>query len=393
MKGYRTFLFIFVVLFALYIVAEINRPTPVDWSISLSKKDKKPYGGFVLYAQLRSLFPGASIAAYRKTPYHQLNNFNGSHTAYLLLGNSIQPSKTDLAEYKNYVQKGNYIFLSAMVLGQVIPDSFKLTVNRKIALLPQDSTSINFVNDRLKTATNYTFKKFTIDEYFSKFDTANSIVLGTNNSRQANFIKIPFGKGAFFIHAAPLCFSNYFMLHNNNAAYTATALSFLPANLSHIYWDEFYKLGPEGEGSPLRFFLSNLYLRWALRLAVIGMIVFVLFEMKRRQRIIPVILPLRNTTLDFVKTVSTVYFNQKDNAGIAHKKMNYLMEFIRNKYHLQTHLLDDDFISRLSGKSGVSKDEITKLIYLLNQTTKGSMSDAGLLQLNQYIDQFYKQVQ
>ena len=38
--------------------------------------------------------------------------------------------------------------------------------------------------------------------------------------------------------------------------------------------------------------------------------------MKRKQRIIPVIEPLKNSTVDFVHTVASVYFNAKDNWNI-----------------------------------------------------------------------------
>ncbi|MEJ7677787.1 MAG: hypothetical protein WKG06_07955 [Segetibacter sp.] len=63
-----------------------------------------------------------------------------------------------------------------------------------------------------------------------------------------------------------------------------------------------------------------------------GLLLYVLFEMKRRQRIIPVITPLKNSTLDFVKTVASVYYNEKDNNGIADKKVNYFLEFVRSRF-------------------------------------------------------------
>jgi hypothetical protein len=56
-----------------------------------------------------------------------------------------------------------------------------------------------------------------------------------------------------------------------------------------------------GASTPLRFFLTNDFLRWALRLSVFGLILYILFEMKRRQRVIPVITPLRNSTVRFCK--------------------------------------------------------------------------------------------
>src|SRR5579871_5141807 len=88
----------------------------------------------------------------------------------------------------------------------------------------------------------------------------------------------------------------------------------------------------------------NRYLKWAYRIALITVIIFVFFEIKRRQRIIPVIEPLRNSTLDFVRTVGGVYFHQHNNKNIAEKKIQYFFEFIRSHFYLSTVYLDDEFI-------------------------------------------------
>jgi hypothetical protein len=123
------------------------------------------------------------------------------------------------------------------------------------------------------------------------------------------------------------------------------------------------------------------------------MLVYVFFEIKRRQRIIPVITPLRNSTLDFIKTVATVYLQQKDNNSIALKKIAYFLEFIRSRYFLPTTIVDENFIEQLSRKSGVQKDEVNKLFDMVADVQLSPrVSDNQLLMLNHNIDQFYKQV-
>ncbi|MDB5191400.1 MAG: hypothetical protein JWQ96_963 [Segetibacter sp.] len=393
MKGYRTFIIVFLVVFVVYVIAELNKPKPVNWSVTLSKNDKNPFGSYILYDRLKDLFPSTSINSYRLPIYDQLNDYEGNQTGYIILSADFRPTPTDYEELQNYVSQGNYLFVSASNFASAFLDSLKLEVRNRVSLLPTDSTSINFVNPLLKAPKDYTFQKLTIDEYFSSFDTTKTIVLGVNNFNEANFVKVPHGDGAFLVHASPLCFSNYFMLKENNEKYTATAISYLPANLSTIYWDEYYKLGKGAADTPLRFLLSNEYLTWALRLSLMGMLIFVFFEMKRKQRIIPVITPLRNSTLDFIKTVASVYFNEKDNTGVANKKIAYFFEFVRNKYFLQTNEINDLFIEQLSRKSGVAKDEVSQLINFIQEVRVNyRISDKGLLLLNQEIDDFYKQV-
>lgn len=392
MKGYRIFLLIFALLFTVYIVAEINRPPAIDWTVTLSKEDKNPYGSYVLFEQLPQLFPNTTVQSLRKPVYDQINNSTDSTTAYIIVAPAFEPTTTDIEEMIAYVGKGNDIFIAASQLGKAFMDTLGVDINPGYSFLSADSTSINLSNPSLKAAQNYRFRKNTIDEFFSTVDTTYATVLGVNQNGKPNFIMLGFGKGHFYVHAAPICFSNYFMLFQNNQEYLSKAFSYIPQHVTALYWDEYYKLGPTGPGTPLRFFLTKAHLKWAFWLSLIGMIVFVLFEMKRKQRIIPIIEPLRNTTLDFVKTVSGVYFNQRDNGSIAAKKVQYWLEFIRQRFYISTTALDDDFVQAVSRKSGVSQKEITTIIAYIQQLQQTKqVNDRMLIALNNSIDSFYQQ--
>ena len=390
MKGYKRFISAFVLVLALYVAAEMNRPKPVNWAVNLSKDEKSPYGSYILYQQLKDIFPHAVINAYRQPVYNQINNFTASNTAYLLVEPALEISKDDLNELLNYVVAGNYVFIAAGNFSKALMDTLNFNTARRFDIARKDSATINFTNPALRADTNYGFTAMTLDAYFNKADTMHSIALGDNQRKDINFIKIPYGEGAFFIHAAPLCFSNYFMLTRSNAAYTAKALSYLPGNIKQVYWDEYYKRGPEGSDNPFRFLLANAWLRWAFRISVFTILLFILFEMKRKQRVIPVIEPPRNSTLDFVQTVGSVYFNQHDNKNIALKKINYFMEFVRSGFYLSTSQFNDAFIQALAKKSGVSENEtrqLVNLIYEINESPQ--ITDQALIQLSNQIDSFY----
>jgi hypothetical protein len=393
MKGYRKFIFAFALILAVYIVAEMNRPKPFNWDVTLSKDDKDPYGGFILYQQLKDLFPKAAINTYRLPVYNQVNNFNSVNTVYFLIDPVLQLSANDISELLNYVVTGNYVFISAENFGSALMDTLNFKTMRTFDLMHNDSSAPDFKNPALKTGSRITFKKMTIDGYISEFDTARSVVLGNNRRNDVNFIKMPYGEGAIFIHAAPVCFSNYFMVTAENAEYTAKALSYLPKNVTGIFWDEYYKLGPSGSRNPLRFLLNDPFLRWAFRIGVFAMVMFVLFEMKRRQRIIPVITPLKNSTLEFVETVGTVYFNQRDNKNIALKKISYFFEYIRSAFYLPTAQLNDEWKSSVANKSGLPEHEVQEIIGIIETVqTSDSISDETLLLLNKKIDSFYEKV-
>lgn len=390
MKGYKRYYFILFIFLILYFVAQYYKPREVDWRISLSAKDKIPYGSFIVYDQLKTIYPQAEIKSVRVPVYNVVNNSADSNTAYLLVDGELQTTKTDEAELLNYVSRGNYVFLAAAEFSKTFKDTLSFEISDFFIPYEKDSAAINFVNPLLKQDSNYRFYKNRIDGVFSKIDTANTLVLGINQQGDANFIKRPFGNGAFFIHCAPLCFTNYFALYKNNAQYIANALSYIPAGVSKLYWDEYYKLGPTGATTPLRFFLNNTFLKWALWLSIGGMYLFVLFEMKRRQRIIAVAEPLKNTSLEFVEIVGSVYFNQKDNLNIALKKISFFKEFLRSRFYLSTLKWDEEFISTLVKKTGIAEREICELIKLVNRVQNSTyVIDEDLLLLNETIDNFY----
>ncbi|HRH48988.1 MAG TPA: hypothetical protein PLP23_09560 [Panacibacter sp.] len=392
MKGNKTFIIIFSVLLVLYVIAQLYEPKKFDWTLSLRNNDNNPFGAVIPYTELKQLFPGVNIQSHRIPAYNVLHDKDETSSAYILLEPEFNPDKADLEELLGYVKTGNTVFLSAFDFDKKFLDTLGLKMKEHISLLDKDSTTINFVNPALKAPENYTFKNSTIDGYFDsikKFD--SSVVLGVNQNNKPNFVKVQFGKGEFLIHAAPICFSNYFMLYNNNSEYTAKALSYISPAITTLHWDEYYKSGREGASTPLRFFLSNTFLKWALWLTVAALLIYVFFEMKRRQRIIPVIEPLRNTTLDFVETVSSVYYSQHDNSSIAKKKSQFWFDHIRQRYYLSTNNTDDSFVQQLQRKSGVPAELIRTIISNIQRAEiQPKVTDDLLLALSSSIDEFYK---
>ena len=392
MKGSRKFILFFIVIFTLYVIAEVNRPKPLDWTLTAAKADKNPFGGYVLFNRLKDIFSASQVKVASDPIYNLLNDQEVDSSAYVIITPTFKPSKNDLDELRQFIHRGNAAFISAINFDKLVLKSFRAKTGTRFSLTGNDSTSVKLVNPSLKTPNQYTFLKNTINEYFTQVDTAFATILGVNDKGQPNFIKLSYGKGALYLHAAPLCFSNYFLLFRNNHQYSSAALSYLPVSTRTVFWDEYYKPGGQIKQTPLYFILTNPFLLWALRLTMAGLLIYVLFAMKRRQRIIPVVEPLRNSSLDFVQTVSNVYFNQKDNAGIADKKISYFFEFIRHRFFLHTTEMDVQFVETLSRKSGVTKNEIEEIVRLINTIQNHEVTDARLLSLDQSMDNFYKQV-
>ena len=89
-----------------------------------------------------------------------------------------------------------------------------------------------------KTDFLYPGKRF--ESHLYKYDTAITNILGTNKDEFKNFIHLKTGKGNIFLHMAPVAFTNYFLLHKDNAGYYDEALSVIPKDVIDVTWDEYY---------------------------------------------------------------------------------------------------------------------------------------------------------
>jgi len=388
MKGYKKFLTVFCILLLLYVIAEMNRPKELDWTITLSLKDKNPYGGLVLYELLPSLFPEASVISTREPLYNTLEDRDSGRSAYLLIDPEIEISQEEQKAMMNYVAEGNYIFLTTLNASRILTDSLRFSLQQQ--MYSRDSSSLRLINPAFRPGNYFPTGPMTADTYFKKLDTARSTVLGENKDGRINYISMSVGSGKIFIHALPLCFSNAFLLKENNAEYVSNVLSYLPKDLETVYWDEYYKQGREGSTNPLRFILGNEWLKWFFRISLLAMLTLLLFESKRRQRIIPIVKPLRNATLDFVQTVGNVYYHHRNNKNLALKKISHFTEFVRTRFYLPANPMNEDFVTAFSAKSGIGEAEVNRLVELINYIQETYVvDDKTLLQLNREIDFYY----
>ena len=95
--------------------------------------------------------------------------------------------------------------------------------------------------------------------------------------------------------------------------------------------------------------------------------IFMLFSAKRKQRVVPIIPPVNNTTVDFTKTIGNLYLQEGDHHTIIGKKIIYFLEKIRTDYLLDTFDLDETFVNRLHQKTGKDKADIEHVIQLIKK--------------------------
>ncbi|MCZ4223806.1 DUF4350 domain-containing protein [Pedobacter rhodius] len=386
-KGYKIYFAIGIILILIYLIAQYNKPTPTDWSPTYAKKDKIPYGTFIFYNRIKDILPKATIRTSNSAIYNTIKDKGYSNSTYVIIAPQIKIEKADLEQLKKYITAGNDVFIASYDLGDFAEKALKLNISTSFS---QNGSSLNFTNPKLKTVVNYGFEKGIGNQYFSKMDTAKAIVLGIDANSKPNYIKYNYGKGSLYLIAGPGFYSNFNLLDKYGAEYAAKTLSYFQDTKTLIY-DEYFTIPKTGETDLLRVFFKHPELKYAYYLCIFSLLLFVFFDIKRRQRIIPIADPYTNTSVEFAHVVGSIYYHKRNNLDIAQKTINYLLEHLRSKYYLKTNDIQIDFAETLQLKTGINETLAKTLTrYFIQIPALNDFSDADLIGLNNIIEQFYK---
>ena len=367
-------------------------PEPVDWTLYFNKDKKSPYGCYVLFDILENYFPEQTIETNSRS-FYQSFDVMPEKTNLVLITPELFMDDLDLKKLLRFVKRGNSILVSSSQFSNNFLDTLKLSIELAKTpppkLLADNPVMLNYENSKIKRDTGFVYSKNIFNSYFSSFDTAKSTILGSNWNDEPNFIKIAYGSGTFLIHTQPLTFTNYHLLYSNHY-YPSYALSYLPVRPT--IWDEYYKPYKPQTASPLHVILSNKGLKLAYIVLVASLLMYILFMSKRRQRIIPVIKPPENTSLEFLTTISNLHQYQANYKDIATKKFRYLLDFIESRYYLKPGKNTNEYIHKLALKSGIDKKKIEKLFELNNHLQSQPAINKELLSsFNNKVENFYEE--
>ena len=389
----------FVGAIIVVILSEVFTPKPIDWTKTYGKSDKNPYGNYVLFNQLADIFGDEQINVNKITAYEatEQEEWEGYKTV-IYINEEFNPSELELEALSNWVANGNTAFVAATDFQGAFADTFNIETSRRYfqyqlnedneieGELNLENVGMNFVHPNLKKDQAYFYKRGTTSNYFMENRMEEYTLLGEDEELNAHYIRIAHGAGHFYLHSNPLVFTNYNML-NNNGKYISSAFSYLPKG--PVIWDEYYKSGRGGATTPLRYILSQSPLRWAWFLALGTLIFFVLFNIKRKQRIIPIVTPPSNTTLEFVETIGKLYYQNKDHKDLVVKKIRYFKEYIRQHFFLTMQHWDTHELAALSAKSGLTQEQVSVIgKFILSLKGKQVITEQELLTLSKKIDMF-----
>ncbi|MCE7993946.1 MAG: DUF4350 domain-containing protein [Roseivirga sp.] len=389
MKGDRKYYIMIIGVFLILFLASYFREEPTNYNHTFSHLDKNPYGGYVLKQLMPDLFGDKKVENLNRTLYEIQDQLTPDKNL-LVIADRMNMGGEDVEVLLEAVDAG----MNAMIITQgaySLTDTlgFSTSTNEFNYLLNanQDSSMVTFINDRLPEG-DFKYKRDAISYYFDDLDSLEYGTIATNLTDRPVAMKVSYGKGNFYFCTTPLAFTNEYLFFENNHEYASTILSFLPRR--DMIWSEYYQLGRMEVATPLRVVLTSPSLKLAYLVTIVALILFMVFEAKRKQRIIPIVKPLANTTLQFIGTIANLYLRKKDHWDIAQKRIQYFQEYIHNRYFMSFKKFDHAFFEKLAAKSGNDVIEVKKLFDLIQQIKeKQTVNESELKSLSDKIEAFY----
>jgi len=393
--------------FSMCLLACNNKKKQLNERQTLWRKDKIPYGTRYAFDNLHSIFPKAEIIVDKAAPVDKglfpesdkklqaALEANKGNSARIIICNAIYPTDEEVLAMLGYVWEGNQLFLSAHQFDKLLLDSMKLEVESSYE---SDEPTYSIRNpDDFDSSLHFTYPGKGAASYFSKLDTNYTTILGYNKEGKANFIKVNYTNGgAIYFHLEPLAFSNFFLLYKKNKRYYELALSQIPERVKLVNWNDYFRDNHEGESistirKSFQWVMSQPALAWSMWILLILFALIYLLGTKRRQRIIPVMPALKNSSLDFVKTIGQLYYQKRDHRNLAIKISTHFLDHIRTRYNIPTSHLNEQFVEKLAFKTGVEKTQVEAIVTAIHRmNTANNVSEMELLQFNHLIENFYK---
>lgn len=383
-KTFRIYAVIFIVVMVILALLEVNKKETTDWRKNFDVNQKSPFGLFVFDNEAKDLFKN-NLKKINQAPYEYYNQHQKETHNIVIIETDI-----DTESWKK-------------VMDQVSNGSDAMLV---ISRMPKEvSDSIGFYDSEISfeeenvlklTDTKYKNDFIQLDKFPSgrgfSFIKPGVEVLGKTvekkNTDQANFIRIKFGKGNFYVHSEPLFLTNYYLLKPGNVKYAQDIFSYLPDR--ETVW--FVENNTKASRFFMRFILGNPTLKYAWWIFLGGLILFIFFNAKRKQRIVPIIEPLRNTSLDFVKSIGNLYLQEGDFHDMMAKKAQYFLNRVRMDLLIDTQNIDKEFAKKLQLKTGKPIEMINEAISLIKraQDPYASVMKEDLAKINKLLDEILK---
>jgi hypothetical protein len=383
---------------------------------------EQPYGTVVVHRLLQQYFPERQFTELKKNLHSELPDSTAFPASYVFIGEAMYYDSLDAERLLHFVRTGNTALLISksvprLLTQQLFGENCMGSDWEDYAFVSSDTLAqLHLKHSTVQPTLFYAIKNEPKEYTWSYMEvsynctTAPFDSLGYLNEGLLNFLGVPFGKGHFLLHSTPLAFSNYQLLRPDMQAYAQEVLAELP--ISDVYWDACSRI-PERESRKrnrvginrqlpnehvLAYILQQPALAWAWYLLLGMALSYLIFQAKRRQRIVPILPKNENSSYEFITTIANLHFKEKNYAQLCTQMMRLFLVQVRERYSLVASIdlesgtvkMDDRFLPRLAQWSEYPEENLRELFRQYAATVQFQPDETMMVDLHQAMESFWK---
>lgn len=397
----------FVVGILLFLVAlfilEMQLPKNFSWAPSFRHTDKQPFGCCLFDSLLSATLPQGYTVT--DSSLYQLAQDSLPPRGILVVADELMLADTDVKALMTLADNGSHVMLVSHDMSDLVRDTLKFTIlgygnaynlQQFVKYNSQERIAIRWESRQH----GYEPLKYKVLEplvtrhlrfYRDNDEKYRRPPLEQQASVRNECVSATFrqGKGYITVCSVPLLFTNYGIVDEQNAGFSLRLLTLLK-DLPVVRTEAFCPKANTAEQSPLRYFLAQPPLRWAVYVAMVGALLYLVFAGRRRQRVIPVEQEPENHSLEFIRLVGSLYYHSHQRRSLVQRKWTYFAEELRRSAHLDVTdpTEDDQTLPALARMTGMEPKEVRNLILRLRQlAADDDEQEISTKQMKHYIDQ------
>lgn len=402
MKLNRWFVVGILVFLVVMFIVELQLPKNFSWNPTFRHADKQPFGCYLFDSLLTATMPqGYTVTD--STLWQLSQRDSTRRQGILMVTDRVELVAADVKGIMTLADNGSHVMLVAHSLGMMMENKLDIGISgysesfdlQRFVKYNSERETLKWVSDTLGyKPREFAFFKPLLTRRIQIHKDSLGHELRPPLDRQVTFnthcqsVTFRQGRGYITCVCLPLLFTNYGVI--DNAHFMLRELSLLK-HMPVVRTEAYCPSHDPAEQSPLRYFISQPPLRWAIYVAMIGALLFLIFEGRRRQRIIPVVKAPENHSLEFVRLMGTLYYHSRERRSLVVRKWTYFAEELRRTAHIDvTDASEDDVtMPTLARMTAVSEQELRTLVRQLRLLAEETDDEQEISrqQMKQYIDQ------
>ena len=397
-----------------------------EWAETYDPDDDGPYGTELLPGVLRAAFPEAAYVPLDDNwaDGGLLDGWEGS-AAYVAIGDGLSYADTEAESLLAFAAAGGEVLLAAKEVSNAVLAPFSvprcltegeltpglmLTAPVTVRSARGDELAVPLLTPviddpiwaRLVARSDSCLSRGRDLLALRRRGGNSAATAGWSDTTRVDplLTRLPYGAGAVTLLSFPLALTNVYATDSAGRALVEEIVSYLPAGAEIVFFDE-PRRSPEwvviqenrppsdfAFGSPssaddnvLKHVLSRPPLAAAWYALLAGGVAFLALGVKRRQRVVPLVHPRRNTTHEHLGNVSRLYLAAPDNGRMGRKQLTLFESWARGRFGLSP-LRDPDDMRRFRALRGVDGDLVDALERYHTTLERGQgVSNGGLVRL------------